>query len=373
MNIRTRFFVLVWPLTVAGMVLLALVFGRWGVTEINRITVRSTIQAAGTTRTTQVDSVYASPAPDGADAQAARRALLTRRILFALAIGSVLAAAATVLLSRPLVGRVSDLARAVRAVQEGDLAARAVVQGRDELAELAGAFNDLTEARSRSEALRRQLLSDVSHELRTPLHNILGSLEAMEDGIVPLDHGELATVHGEAMLLIRLVDDLRDVALADAGALALHREPVDLSRLARDAASAFPATTERARIEVVAPTDAVTLQADAGRLAQVLRNLLENARAHADPASVITVEVHGEANRVTIAVTNCGSVIPPDHLERIWERFYRVDRSRSRSTGGMGLGLAVVRRLVEAHGGEVAVTSDAATGTRFEVRLPVTG
>lgn len=372
MNLRTRFFLLVWPLTVAAMVLLALVFGRWGVTEINRITVRSTIQTADATRTTQVDSVYASPTP-GSEGQAARRALLIRRILIALAIGSLLAAAATLLLSRPLVGRVSDLATVVRAVEAGDLAARAAVRGRDELAELARAFNALTEARARSEELRRQLLSDVSHELRTPLTNILGSLEAMEDGIVALNHAELAKVHGEAMLLVRLVDDLRDVALADAGALTLHLASVDISGLAEAAAAAFPAAPGRASIQVHVPAVPVLLRADAGRLGQVLRNLLENARAHADPASSITVEVREDVDSVTMAVHNHGPAIPSEHLSRIWERFYRVDRSRSRSTGGMGLGLAVVRRLVEAHGGSVRVASDAALGTRFEVRLPRSG
>jgi two-component system sensor histidine kinase BaeS len=373
MNLRGRFFLLVWPLTVTAMVMLAFVFGRWGVTEINQITVRSTVRTTDSVRTTQVDSVYASAIAGGAETQAARRQLLVRRILVALAIGSLLAAVATLLLSGPLVGRVTELARAVRAVQGGNFAARAPVRGADELAELAIAFNRMTAALSQSEGHRRQLLSDVSHELRTPLTNILGSLEAMEDGIVPFDHAELGRVHDEAMVLVRLVDDLRDVSLDDAGALVLHAEMIDAVDLAVAVAAAFPRVPGRPRIRVTTPPRPVPLRADPGRMAQVLRNLVDNARVHASTESVITLEVTVGPEHIVFAVHNHGPPIPVEHLDRIWERFYRVDRSRSRSTGGMGLGLAVVRRLVEAHNGTVAVQSDASTGTRFEVRIPVSG
>lgn len=371
MTLRTRFFLLVWPLVVGAMVLLAALVGRWGVSEINRVSVRTETRNDGrVVESVRLDSVYTRVAASVRVPPEARAEAFRRQVLIALGVGSVLAAVATLLLSRPLVGRVGELAEAVRALRRGDLAARAPVRGRDELAELARAFNGMTEELAASERRRRQLLSDVSHELRTPLTNVLGSLEAMQDGLRPPDQAGLAMVHDEAMLLVRLVDDLRDVTLADAGELTLRPEPLDAAMEASRAAAAFPPVAGRAPIRVTPAPAPIPLTADPARLAQMLRNLLDNARAHAPADSVITLTVEPAGGGARFLVRNTGAPIPPEHLGRLWERFYRVDGSRTRATGGMGLGLAVVKRLATAHGGTVDVRSDATDGTVFTITLP---
>lgn len=294
--------------------------------------------------------------------------VLKRRIALALVIGSVIAALATLVLSGQLTGRVEKLAEGVRSLGRGDLAARVPVEGGDEIAALASSFNAMAAGLEESEAQRRQMVSDVAHELRTPLTNLIALLEAARDGLRPADDELLAVLADEAGLLNRLVDDLRDLALADAGDLQMEHVPLDVVHEARRAVASF-AGDQRGVTVRLEGVDAAPVQGDARRLGQVLRNLIQNAVTHSAHGGVVQVAVTRDTGRVTVAVIDNGPGIEPDQLTRIWERFYRVDPSRSRATGGMGLGLSVAKRLVEAMGGTIAVESVLGEGTTFRVVL----
>lgn len=295
-------------------------------------------------------------------------AILTQRITLALIIGSILAAIVTLAISGPLLGRVGELSRATERLRHGDLAARVNAHGSDELGRLGASFNAMAGRLEASEAQRRQMVTDVAHELRTPLTNLVALLEAARDGVRPVDDELLAILQDETGLLNRLVDDLRDLALADAGELKVAREEVDIAAAARRAASIFP---HPHRIVVDVPAEPVLAIADERRLGQVLRNLIQNAVTHSpEPGSVRVSASSHLASRISIIVEDHGPGIPADQLDRIWERFYRLDPSRTRATGGMGLGLPVARRLVEAMGGEITVESEVGRGSRFVVRLP---
>lgn len=342
--------------------------------------------------------------PDGSP----RTAILTQRIKLALIIGSILAALVTLAISGPLLGRVGELSRATDRLRRGDLGARVNARGSDELGRLGASFNAMASRLEASEAQRKQMVTDVAHELRTPLTNLVALLEAARDGVRPMDDELLAILQDETGMLNRLVDDLRDLALADAGELTVAREPVNVAAAVQRAAAGFdPAHA----IGVDLPTDPVIATADERRLGQVLRNLIQNAVTHSpEPGSVrvvvklgaVTQSPKGEGaepgrltppprprdagaqgdrfpddatplaprpSQVAIVVEDHGPGISADQLERIWERFYRVDPSRARATGGMGLGLPVARRLVEAMGGEISVESEVGRGSRFVVTL----
>jgi two-component system sensor histidine kinase BaeS len=212
------------------------------------------------------------------------------------------------------------------------------------------------------------MVSDVAHELRTPLTNLIALVAAARDKLRPADDELLVTLADEAGLLNRLVDDLRDLALADSGDLKLQCEPVDVVEEARRAVASFAGNERDVTVRLEGDAS-VTAIADARRLGQVLRNLIQNAMTHSPPGGVVQVVATRDTRQATITVIDQGSGISPEHLLHIWERFYRVDPSRSRTTGGMGLGLSVAKRLVEAMGGEIAVSSVAGSGTTFTVTL----
>jgi signal transduction histidine kinase len=224
----------------------------------------------------------------------------------------------------------------------------------------------------RSEADRRRMIRDVAHELRTPLTNLRGQLEAMQDGLRHPDDAGIGSLLEETMLLERLVGDLGQLAEADAGRLDVRIEAVALDVEARRAIEAF-SQDERApadRITSAVPSGLV-VRADPRRLGQILRNLVDNALVHA-PGSDVRIEAarHG-ADRIEVAVVDGGPGIPAEHVGRVFDRLYRADPSRARATGGAGLGLAIVRGLVEAQGGEVGVDgARPGGGTRVWFRLP---
>jgi two-component system sensor histidine kinase BaeS len=308
--------------------------------------------------------------------------LLTRRIVLAVLIGSVLAALVTLAISGPLLGRVGELSRAVARLGRGDLAARVPVRGGDEIAHLGGAFNAMADDLERAESQRRQMVTDVAHELRTPLTNITALLEAVEDGLRAPDAETIAVLREEAGLLAGLIDDLRDLSLAESGHLQLTVEPIDVVDVVRRAVDGFD---RRHGIIVDMPEPPVLVRVDARRLGQVLRNLIQNAVTHSpEPGSVVVTLSEsrtapsvpsvaslpqGDRRMNTITIADRGPGITADQLDRIWERFYRVDSSRTRATGGMGLGLPVARQLVEAMGGAIRVTSKVGQGSVFEVSL----
>jgi signal transduction histidine kinase len=298
---------------------------------------------------------------------------LSRRISVAILVGSLLAGLMTALLSEPLLGRVGTLSRAAHALRAGDFSARAPDTGNDELAELARSFNRLAEGLERSEAQRKRLISDVAHELRHPLTNVLGLLEAARDGLRPVDQPLLGVLHEEASLLGRLVDDLRDLSLADAGELTLSIQSLAAGDAARRAAEAFEWHQGSSTLVLEPSEPDLTVRADDRRLGQILRNLIHNARVHSPAGGQVRLGVTRVNGRVVFEVADQGDGIEPAHLPHVWERFYRADPSRSRNTGGMGLGLSVVSRLVQAQGGEAWAESIPGQGSRFFVALPAAG
>ncbi|MEU0550252.1 HAMP domain-containing sensor histidine kinase [Micromonospora sp. NPDC005979] len=274
---------------------------------------------------------------------------------------------AGVRLTRPL----HALTGAAQRMRDGDGAARVRVTGRDEIARLAEAFNDMSERRERLEQLRRAMVSDIAHELRTPVTTIRGWLEAAEDGVAPLDRRLVSSLLEEATLLQHVIADLQDLAEAEAGALRLHPETVYLADLLGQVAEAYRVQADRAGVTLSVLLDAdPQVYADPVRLRQVVGNLVGNAVRHTPTGGSVTISAGAADGQVTIAVADTGSGISAEHLPRVFDRFWRAEKSRSRQTGGSGLGLAIVRKLVEAHQGTVQVESTPTKGSTFTVHLP---
>ncbi|HXH41972.1 MAG TPA: ATP-binding protein [Thermoanaerobaculia bacterium] len=267
---------------------------------------------------------------------------------------------------------VERLTAAAQRMESGDLAVRVEPAGGEELAELGRRFNAMAAALDRNEEQRRRMVSDVAHELRAPLTNIRCELESMQDGLTAPTPDRIASLHDETMHLADLVDDLQDLALAEAGQLEIDARPVAVAALARRAAAGME-TRARDRgviIDCVGSDDVVVL-ADARRGVQILTNLLANAVAHMERPGEVRIAWERSGGEATVRVIDSGVGIPSDELPRIFERFYRVDVSRSRATGGAGLGLPIVRQLVAAHCGRVWAESEVGTGSVFSFTLPL--
>ena len=228
------------------------------------------------------------------------------------------------------------------------------------MGELARAFNEMAERRQELEEARRRLTSDVSHELRTPLTNVRGWLEAAQDGLVETDRRLVDGLHEETLHLQRLVDDLHELAVGDAGGLPLDRTETDLAALLVQVANAAEARARAAGVDIEVDAEpGVRVHADPVRLRQALANLVVNAVRHTPAGGRVTLG--GTAERIIVVDT--GEGVPPDELPHVFERFRRVDPARSRRTGGTGLGLAIVRQIVDAHGWKVSMASTRATET----------
>lgn len=269
------------------------------------------------------------------------------------------------------------LTAAAKRIARGDLSQRVALEGRDEIGELAAAFNTMAEALGRNEELKRHLVADVAHELRTPLTVLQGKVEAMLDGVVKPTPPQLAALHEEILLLSRLVADLRTLSLADAGQLELHRSPTDLGALIRGAAAAAEPQAQAKNIALsleLAP-GLPPAAVDPDRIGQVLRNILSNALRYTPEGGSIRIAAatspgHDGASQITVSLSDTGAGIPPEELSRVFDRFYRADPSRARGTGGSGIGLAIVKQLVEAHGGTVWAESVLGRGSTFHFRIP---
>ncbi|MFF8191716.1 sensor histidine kinase [Streptomyces bobili] len=247
---------------------------------------------------------------------------------------------------------------------------RVAVTTKDETGYLAAAFNDLTARREQLETQRKAMVSDIAHELRTPLTNIRGWLEVTRDGLVEPDPELIASLHDEALLLQHIIDDLQDLAAADAGTLALHREPVRADDLVAQTVSAHRTRAESSRIRLRTHTDpGLVLDADPVRMRQVLGNLTSNALRHTPAGGTVTLTARQAGDLAVLTVEDTGSGIAADDLPHVFERFWRAEKSRSRRTGGSGLGLSIVRQFVEAHEGTVTVGSEPGKGCVFTIRL----
>jgi len=294
-----------------------------------------------------------------------------RLTIAALAAGLV-ALALSWWLSRRILRPVDALTQAARRLGRGDLASRVPVASTDEIGELSGAFNAMAEDLSRQESLRRAVMSDVAHELRTPLTNLRCQIEAIEDGLLAPTPEAVGSLREEVLLLSRLVEDLQTVAVAEAGRLSLERAPVAMADLVDGAVESMRAVAAERGVTLASSVPELpAVNADPTRIGQVLRNLLANAVTATPSGGRIEVSARAEGRFATVSVVDSGPGISAQHLAHVFERFYRADPSRARATGGAGLGLAIVRAIVEAHGGAVAVESEPGHGATFRFTLPL--
>ncbi|WP_436532511.1 sensor histidine kinase [Actinoplanes sp. HUAS TT8] len=276
----------------------------------------------------------------------------------------------TVLVGRRLVRPLRALTEA--AAQPVERAARMPVTRDDEVGYLARALNDLAERREQAEAQRRRMVGDIAHELRNPLTNIQGWLEAAQDGVAQDPATVLELLHDETAVLRRIVEDLGDLAAADAGRLRLHREPVYLRELVTQVGESHESVAARAGLTVTSEVrgDPVA-EADPVRLRQIVGNLVSNAIRYTPAGGTVTVMAAESGGEVVVVVADSGIGIAADDLPRIFDRFWRADVSRTRATGGSGLGLPIARELAEAHGGTLTAQSRPGHGTSVTLRLPV--
>ncbi len=287
----------------------------------------------------------------------------------------ILALIAGGLLARRIVSPVEAIARASAAVSAGDLSQRVPVQSEiKELYSLGQAFNQMTTSLRQADQAKNAFVADVTHELRTPLTVIKGTIETLEDGALDDVDGRgplLSSMQRETDRLIRLVNDLLVLTRADAGALNLELRPLDLVELARARCEQLTALAARCQVQLaVTGSISACVLGDVDRLSQVLDNLLDNAIRYSPPGSNVTIEIGIHAQECWCAVRDCGPGIPEESLPFIFDRFYRTDTSRNRQTGGAGLGLAIMRALVLAHGGQVSAESRLGEGTTIRFSLP---
>lgn len=261
---------------------------------------------------------------------------------------------------------------AAERMEQGDLSQRVSVKGKGEIGALAHAFNTMADSLNRAEQGRRNLTNDVAHELRNPLMNIRGALELLVEGILEPTPETLVSLYEETSLLSRLVSDLQDLSLAEAGQLRLARQLVEIADVVNQTVQVVQPQLEKKRLvlQVSLPSSLPPVEADPERIAQILRNLLSNAIIHTSRPGKISIRASLNAALIEIRVQDSGVGIAPEHLPHLFERFYRVDASRARSTGGTGLGLAIVKQMVQAHGGQISVTSQVGKGTCFTFTLP---
>ncbi|MFI5786999.1 sensor histidine kinase [Streptomyces sp. NPDC051640] len=302
----------------------------------------------------------------------------TARIAGAAALVLALTVGASVFAGARLVRPLHALTGAAQRMRDGEQPESVPVSGDDEVGRLAAAFNDMSAHRARLEEQRKAMVSDVAHELRTPLSNIRGWLEAAQDGLADPDPAFVSSLLEEAVLLQHIIDDLQDLAAADAGVLRLHHEPVEARELLSQVAAAHQARAENAGVTlaVAGTAPGPALRADPVRLRQAVGNLVSNAVRHTPEGGRVTLRAYAAEEgdgAVLVEVADTGSGIPSEDLPHVFDRFWRAEKSRSRRTGGSGLGLAIVRKLVEAHGGTVDAASVEGEGSTFVLRLPGTG
>jgi signal transduction histidine kinase len=330
-------------------------------------------QQIGTLMVVAATSVTPSPA-------AAFLSALNRSTwLSSLAAGG-LALVLGIFLFRQTVGPVRSVTSAAQRIAAGELDQRVPVTSRDEIGQLAVAFNQMAESLAHDQQLRRNMNAGIAHELRTPLSVMQANLEAMLDGVLSPTPQELTLLHEKTLLLSRLVADLRLLSLAEAGQLKLEYRPVDLAALLKSEAAHMQVQAEQRHIhlETELQEPLPTLQADADRIRQVLSNLLGNALRYTDAGGRIVIRAFeprqsNNVREVVVEVSDNGQGIAPEDLPYLFDHFYRADKSRSRASGGSGIGLAIVKQLVEAHRGRVWVESKVGKGATFSFALPVPG
>lgn len=300
---------------------------------------------------------------------------VTEALLWGVGLGVVVAAIASYLLATWTGGAVSRLAQAAQRIAQGDYGERVSYEADDEIGEFVEAFNHMAAEIEETEHVRRELLSTVSHELRTPLMNIQGYMEGLMDGVVPEDPSTYQLVHREAGRLSRLVSDIEHLSRVEAGAERLSFARVEPESVVEEAAKRLrPGFEEKGvALQTVVSPETPAMWADEDKLLQILVNLLGNARKYTPAGGEVTVRVAPEGAAASFTVEDTGVGIPSEDLPHIFERFYRVDRSRSAEGGGAGIGLAITRSLVEQMGGAIRAESEPGKGSRMHFTIPAAG
>lgn len=327
------------------------------------------------------DMMSGSPMMMNMDLFTSFRAAVTEALTLAATAALLSAIVVSLFVSRQVVAPIQAMMKASKSIAEGHYKERVQVAGdlekgeQDELAQLALSFNQMAARLQQTEAMRRQLIGDVSHELRTPLTTIKGSMEGLIDGVLPASEETFQGIYREADRLQRLVNDLQELSRVEAGAYELSLHPVKVSTLIEATVRRLERQFEDKAVALetnIAPGLPQVL-ADEERIEQVLLNLVGNALQYTPSGGKVTISVHHSNGEVQIAVSDTGIGIAPEHLPRLFTRFYRVDKSRSRIGGGSGIGLTIAKHLVEAHGGRIWVYSQGAgKGSTFAFALPAT-
>jgi two-component system sensor histidine kinase BaeS len=296
---------------------------------------------------------------------------LNKLLILAAAIAGVLSFILGTYMAKRLSGPISRVIKTAEQISEGNYDGR-VNEASDtrEIVELTGTINTLAETLGKQETLRKRLTADVAHELRTPIANLQSHLEAMIDGIWKPDAERLISCHDEAVRLSKIVGDLETLARYDGENVILKKELFDLSELVQRTVSSFENEFCSKGIKLVTDVQVHEIEADRDKIAQVLINLLSNALKYTPQGGKIEIAASGDYEAMCISVKDTGIGISREALPFIFERFYRSDRSRSRATGGSGIGLAIARSLVKAHGGTISVVSEPGLGSEFTVVLP---
>jgi len=279
------------------------------------------------------------------------------------------------ILAQMVLRPVKVLTRAADRLSDGDLSQRVHIKGKNELSNLGDTFNQMATSLQEAEEQRRALTADIAHELRTPLAVQQANLEALQDGVYPLTQANIKPIIEQNHLLARLVNDLRTLALADSGELSLNRRPVDMRLLCLAVIARFEAAFASSGIKVLQDIEAGlgTVNVDPERIEQILHNLLQNAQRYTARNASIFINLFRDGQNAVLSVRDTGTGIPEEELEKIFKRFYRVDKGRERAKGGTGLGLAIARQLAEAHGGSLSAANHPEGGAVFTLRLPLGG
>lgn len=299
---------------------------------------------------------------------------ISRSIFVAGLIAALAALLVGALLLRQLTRPLRRLARATEQIASGNSepGPRLPVHSRDELGQLTSSFNRMAERLEKSEQLRRQMIQDIAHELRTPLTVIQGDLQAILEGVFASTPEAITSIHEESQRLSRLVNDLRELSLAEAGELTLSRRLMNINELIRQTATVTQPQLEGKglKLKVELPEEPVEANVDPDRIGQVLVNLLSNAQRYTPDGGQITVRLWQQDGKACVSIADTGPGIAPEDLPHVFERFWRADRARARASGGSGLGLSIAKQLVEAHGGQIWVESSPGHGTTFTFTLP---
>jgi signal transduction histidine kinase len=276
------------------------------------------------------------------------------------------------LLTRRVVVPLAEVTAAAKEVADGNLSTRVRVEGPDDLRILSDSFNQMADALERNDRERRDMLADIAHELRTPLTILRGRLEGILDGIYSPDQEHIVPALEETYLLERLVDDLRLLTLAESRQLPFEKKELDLNDLARHVISLFQAQAEENHIQFTLESDAADLRAllDPQRTEQVVGNLVSNALRHITEGGRVWIEVHRANGKALISVNDNGPGVAEEELPYIFNRFWRGDKSRTRTSGGAGLGLAIARQLVEAQGGRISAANLPGGGLQVRCEFP---